>query len=160
MVWLPKVVEHLHLMDLFSARNQSISVSEMLDKSRVKDLLHKSNNDQVWTGLDFIIIKSGLSLIQNISCKIIHISDKFIRNVKSKIYRLPMNLHNHHLYLLEQHRKSLKIIRSSNNLLVKHEDCLKLARTETGSYLAGSLGSIWPRRNLHSKQIWLSSEIK
>ena len=30
---------------------------------------------------------------------IIHISDKFIRNVKSRIYSLNMNLHKHQLYL-------------------------------------------------------------
>ena len=29
--------------------------------------------------------------------------------LKSKIYRLPMNLHKHQLYLLEQHRESFKI---------------------------------------------------
>jgi len=36
-------------------------------------------------------------------------SDKFIRNVKSRIYSLPMNLHKIQLYLLEQHSESFKI---------------------------------------------------
>jgi len=40
------------------------------------------------SGLDVIIIYSGLNFIQNISFKINHISDKFIRNVKSRIYSL------------------------------------------------------------------------
>ena len=33
----------------------------------------------------------------------------FIRDVKSRIYSLPMNLHKHQLYLLEQHSESFKI---------------------------------------------------
>ena len=37
------------------------------------------------------------------------ISDKFIRDVKNRIYSLPMNLHTHQLYLLEQHSESSKI---------------------------------------------------
>jgi len=49
------------------------------------------------------------NLIQNISDKIIHISDKFIRNVKSRIYSLPMHVHKHQLYFLEQHSKSFII---------------------------------------------------
>ena len=53
--------------------------------------------------LDFIIIWSGLSWIRNITCKSLNISIKFIRNVKSRIYSLPINLHKHLLYLLEQH---------------------------------------------------------
>jgi len=36
--------------------------------------------------MDFIIVLSGLSLIQIISCNIVHISDKLIRNVQSRIY--------------------------------------------------------------------------
>ena len=52
---------------------------------------------------------SGLSLIQTISSRIIHISDKFIRKVKSRTFRLHMNLYKHRLYLLEQHGVSFKI---------------------------------------------------
>ena len=37
---------------------------------------------------------SGVSLIQNISCRVLHISD-IIRIVKSRIYSLPMNQHKH-----------------------------------------------------------------
>jgi len=48
-------------------------------------------------------------LIQNILGKMIHISDKFIRNFKGRIYSLPMNLHKHQLYLLEQHSESFKV---------------------------------------------------
>ena len=39
----------------------------------------------------------------------LHISDMLIRNVKSRIYVLPMHVHKHQLYLLEQHSESLKI---------------------------------------------------
>jgi len=49
------------------------------------------------------IIQYGLNLIKKISWKITHISDKLISNVKSRIYSLPMHLHKHQLYLLEQH---------------------------------------------------------
>jgi len=59
--------------------------------------------------LDFINIESGLSLIQNSSSKIIHFSDKIIRNVKSRIYNLPMTLHKHQLYLLQQHNESFEV---------------------------------------------------
>jgi len=33
------------------------------------------------------------------SCKSISISDKLIRNVKSRVYSSPMNLHKHQFYL-------------------------------------------------------------
>ena len=56
----------------------------------------------------FIIIQSSLNLIQNISLKIIHISDKFIRNVKSRIYGLPINLYKN-TCLLEQNCNSFKM---------------------------------------------------
>jgi len=36
----------------------------------------------------------GLKFITNSSRKTIHISDKFISDVKSRIYNLPMHLHN------------------------------------------------------------------
>ena len=48
------------------------------------------------------MVLSGLCLIQNISGKI-------IRNVKSRIFSLPMHVHKHQLYLLEQHSESFKI---------------------------------------------------
>ena len=38
-----------------------------------------------------------------------HISDKPIRNVKTKIYSLPVHVHKHQFYLLEQHSESLNI---------------------------------------------------
>ena len=56
--------------------------------------------------LDFIITESCLILIQNISNKIIHISDTYIRNVKGRIYSLPLNLHKHQSHVQEQHSKS------------------------------------------------------
>mgnify|MGYP007091344545 CR=1 FL=1 len=40
--------------------------------------------------------------------QIIHSSNNFIRIVKSRIYSLPMNLHTHQLYLLQQHSESFK----------------------------------------------------
>ena len=40
---------------------------------------------------------------------IIHIYDKSIRTVDSRINSLHMNLHKHQLYLLEQHSESLMI---------------------------------------------------
>jgi len=43
------------------------------------------------------------------SSKITHISDKFIRNVQSRKYSLPLHLHKHQLYLLEQHIKTVNI---------------------------------------------------
>ena len=46
--------------------------------------------------------------IQNISAKITHISDKFIRNFKSRIYSLPIHVHKQQLYWLEQHSDSFK----------------------------------------------------
>ena len=49
-------------------------------------------------GPTFILLKSGLELIQYISCKIIHISNNFIRIFYNRIYSLPMNLHKHQLY--------------------------------------------------------------
>ena len=54
------------------------------------------------SGPNFIIIQSGLSLIQTISGKI-------IRKNKGRIYSLPMHVHKHKLYLLEQHSKSFDI---------------------------------------------------
>jgi len=38
-----------------------------------------------------------------------HFSVKFIRNVKSRIYCLPVHVHKHQLYLLEQNSESLKV---------------------------------------------------
>jgi len=38
-----------------------------------------------------------------------HISDKPIRNVKSRIQILPLYVHKNLLYLLEHHSKSFKI---------------------------------------------------
>jgi len=38
-----------------------------------------------------------------------HISDKFIRNVKNRIFGLPMNLYKQKLYLLKQHSESFEI---------------------------------------------------
>ena len=46
------------------------------------------------------MIKSSLSVIQNISCT---------RYVKRRIYSLPVHVHKHQLYLLEQHSESLNI---------------------------------------------------
>ena len=47
------------------------------------------------SGSNFIIIQSGLSLIHNVSRKIIHISEEPFKNVKSIIYSLPTHEHNH-----------------------------------------------------------------
>ena len=44
-----------------------------------------------------------LKLNPNSSGKIKHISDKLIRNVKYRIFSLPMHVHKHQLYLFEQH---------------------------------------------------------
>jgi len=75
-------------------------------------------------------LKSGLSLIQNRSVKIIHMWDKFIRNVKSRIYSLPMHVHKRKLYLLEQHSESLtiwsaiiKINTEGKSLVLDHGEC-------------------------------------
>jgi len=43
------------------------------------------------------------------SWKSIHISDKPISNVYSRIYSLPWHVHTHQTYLLEQHRESFKV---------------------------------------------------
>jgi len=42
---------------------------------------------------------SYLPVMQTILCTHLHVSDK-IRNVKSRVYSLPVNLHKHELYLL------------------------------------------------------------
>jgi len=44
----------------------------------------------------------------------LHISDIFIRNVKSRRYSLHMNLHKHQLYLLEQYSESVEIWSANN----------------------------------------------
>ena len=58
-----------------------------------------------------MILQSGLSLIQRSSDKIIHISDKPITstNIKGTTYRLPLHVHKHQVYLLEQHSIWFKI---------------------------------------------------
>ena len=61
--------------------------------------------------LNFIIILIRPNLKKNqfnVSGKFVHISEKIIRNVKSRIYTLPINLHKHQLYLLEQHSESFE----------------------------------------------------
>jgi len=45
----------------------------------------------------------------NYFMQIIHTSDKFIRNVQTRIYSLLINLLKHQLYLLEQHSESFII---------------------------------------------------
>jgi len=67
-----------------------------------------------YPGLEFTVISSKFNTKKN-SGNIIHISEKMIRNVKSRIhvYSLPVNLHKHQLYLLEQHRETLKILVSN-----------------------------------------------
>ena len=66
------------------------------------------NQPLLKSGATFIMIKSCLGLIQTSSGKNTHISDKFMSNVKSRINILPMNVHKHQLYLLEQHSQSFK----------------------------------------------------
>ena len=61
------------------------------------------------TGPNFIIIQSGLSWIQRSSDRIIRISDKPITIVKGRTYSLPLHVHKHQLYPLEQHSESFKI---------------------------------------------------
>jgi len=56
-----------------------------------------------------IRINTTLNPVYNISGQTIHISDKFIKNVKSRINRLGLHVHKHWLYLLEQHGQSFKI---------------------------------------------------
>ena len=57
---------------------------------------------------DYIIIQSGLRLIQTISGKNIDTSDKSIRfrNVENRLYSLPTHVDKHQLYLLEIHSES------------------------------------------------------
>jgi len=38
----------------------------------------------------------------------LHISNNFIRNVQGRIYCLPVHVHKHQLFLLEQHSESFK----------------------------------------------------
>ena len=38
-----------------------------------------------------------------------HTSDTLIGNVKNRIYSLPMHVHTHQLYLLEQHSESFEV---------------------------------------------------
>ena len=56
-------------------------------------------------GLNLIIIKFNLKYFLQL-CTYFR---QCYRNVKTRIYCLPMNLHKHQLYLLEQHRESFKI---------------------------------------------------
>jgi len=60
------------------------------------------------SALNFIIISSGLSYIQNISGKLTYTSDNYISNVYSGASILPVNVHTYQLYLLKQHSESLK----------------------------------------------------
>jgi len=62
-------------IEIKSATNCLINIHQILGSERLE--------------LDFIIIKSGLSLIQTMSYNMVHILDKFFRNVKSRIYILP-----------------------------------------------------------------------
>ena len=51
---------------------------------------------------NFINVSSGLSLLQTISCTIIHSSDKLIRNVNNRIYILYVHGHKYQLYLCKK----------------------------------------------------------
>jgi len=55
----------------------------------------------IWAQFHYNLI-IWLKLNQNMSDTLLHISDKLVRNVKSRIYSLPMHEHNYQLYLFEQ----------------------------------------------------------
>ena len=62
-----------------------------------------------YPGLEFTVISSKFNT-KKIQATLYIFQIFFIRNVKSRIhvYSLPVNLHKHQLYLLEQHRETLK----------------------------------------------------
>ena len=59
-----------------------------------------------WSWAQFHNNSIQLKFNPNLSDKSIQISDKRIRNVKNRIFRLPMHLHKHQVYSLEQHSQS------------------------------------------------------
>jgi len=65
-----------------------------------------------------------------------------MRNIKSRIYKLPMHLHKHHLYLLEQHSFmfSYIIIHSYGYLITSYQNIIipSLAQVQRSYHLPQS----------------------
>ena len=94
----------------------------------------------IWEELDNQLIRLKFNPK---SCKLIQMSEIFIRKFKRGIYGLYMNVHTHKLYLLEQHSESFgiwsaitKINTEGKSLIMKSSSNIQVMRFNTTSLIA------------------------